>query len=87
MERATDEAGICGSEPPALVVTGEGDARRARLPGVGLDVWQVIEVLERCGSEEALVAQGRVGREALRLAIAYYERHPDEVDAARHAAQ
>lgn len=58
----------------------EGDPRRAWVMGTGLDVWQVIEAVQQDGSSESLVANYEIDEQHVRLALAYYERYPEEID-------
>ncbi|MDP8942615.1 MAG: hypothetical protein M3N16_00595 [Actinomycetota bacterium] len=58
-----------------------GDAdRRAWVVGTGLDVWEVIRMLEDFGSPERLTAETHLEPRDVSLAVAYREHHPEEVD-------
>ncbi|HUL46780.1 MAG TPA: hypothetical protein VLV25_06755 [Steroidobacteraceae bacterium] len=50
--------------------------------GTGLDVWQVVEAYRDVGSVEQMAAGEAASERQVRLALAYYERFPEEVDAA-----
>ena len=63
------DQGVCATEAPALVVR-EG---RTVLARSGREVWEVVAALQR--------GEGGVDAAEARLVEAYYERHPDEVDA------
>lgn len=58
------------------------EPRRAYVLGSGLDVWQIVELLEEYGDErEALLADHPLLNDrALTLACAYAQRFPDEVE-------
>jgi len=58
------------------------EPRRAHVLGSGLDVWQIVELLEEYGDEhDALLADHPlVDERALTLARAYSERFPEEIE-------
>jgi uncharacterized protein (DUF433 family) len=58
------------------------EPRRAHVVGSGLDVWQVVELLDEYGEDvKALVSDHPLLDErALALARAYTQRFPDEID-------
>lgn len=58
---------------------GEDAARRPWVIGTGLDVWEVIQMLEDHGSIETLVEQTQLTDRQARLAIAYRDSYPDEI--------
>lgn len=53
--------------------------RRAWTSWAGLDVWEIVEAHEDLGYEGTL-EETDIPREALDLALAYYEAYPEEVD-------
>lgn len=65
---------------PGIAFRGEGP-RRAWVIGTGLDVWEIVEALQDFGSIERLVAGSDLDERAARVAAAYHERFPEEVDA------
>lgn len=67
---------------PGIAFRGDDARRRAWVIGSGLDVWEIIHMLEDFGSPEVLVAETHVSPAQLRLALAYRDSYPDEVDAA-----
>lgn len=67
---------------PGIAFRGEDWERRPWLLGSALDVWQVVDAFREFGSIERLVAETDVTERQVRLALAYYERFPDEIDAA-----
>lgn len=59
---------------------GDDARRRAWVIGSGLDVWEIIQALEDFGSPEALVADSQLSLAQVRLAIAYRNAYPDEIE-------
>lgn len=67
---------------PGIAFRGPEYARRAWLYGTALDVWEVIEAYRDVGSIEGLLEVSDVPERQIRLALAYYEHYPDEIDRA-----
>jgi uncharacterized protein (DUF433 family) len=67
---------------PGVAFRGPEHARRAWLLGTALDVWEVIEAYKDAGSLEALLRVSDVAERQVRLALAYYEHYPSEIDRA-----
>lgn len=67
---------------PGVAFRGDDWDRRPWVIGTAFDVWQVIDAYRDVGSVEAMVAAGNLSGRAVRLALAYYERFPDEIDEA-----
>ena len=67
---------------PGIAFRGPEHARRAWLLGTALDVWEVIEAYTGLGSVEALLSVSDVPERQVRLALAYYEHYPEEIDRA-----
>lgn len=66
---------------PGIGFRGEEPYREAWLIGTGLDVWELIQMLQDYGSVEPLLeAHENVSRRAVELAQAYYASYPDEID-------
>jgi hypothetical protein len=65
---------------PGIAFRGDDARRRAWLIGSGLDVWEVIHMLEDFGSREALVANTQLSVAQVHLAVAYRDAYPDEID-------
>lgn len=63
------------------VIFVEGPAgRRAHLAGTGLDVWEVVDLVEEYESAEAVLRSfPRLTGSAIRAARAYAEAYPDEI--------
>ena len=58
---------------------GEDASRQPWVVGSGLDVWEIIQMLEDFGSIERLVQETQVTERQARLALAYRDHYPDEV--------
>ena len=67
---------------PGIAFRGADWERRAWVIGTALDVWQIVEAYRDIGSVERMAAEGAASERQIRLALAYYERFPEEVDAA-----
>lgn len=66
---------------PGIGFRGEEPYREAWVIGTGLDVWELIEMLEDHGSVEGLLDdQQNVTRRAIELAQAYRVSYPEEID-------
>jgi uncharacterized protein (DUF433 family) len=65
------------------VVFVEGPAgRRAHAAGTGLDVWEIVELVNEYGSPEAAVRSfPRLTSAAIRAALAYAREYPEEIRA------
>ena len=77
LARVTCEHGICGSDPPGIAVVGG----RAVLLDTPYEVWQVVAAQERRPSLHELARELGLTMHQVRVALAYYELHPDEIDA------
>jgi len=64
---------------PGIGFRGEDAARRPWVIGSGLDVWEIVQMLEDFGSIESLVEQTQLSERQARLAIAYRDSYPDEI--------
>lgn len=58
---------------------GEDAGRRAWVIGSGLDVWEIIQMVEDFGSIERLLAQTQLSERQVRLALVYRDSYSDEV--------
>lgn len=67
---------------PGIAFRGEDWDRRAWVIGTAFDVWQIVDAHRDVGSVEAMVAEGSLSERQIRLALAYYERFPEEIDEA-----
>ena len=67
---------------PGIAFRGDDALRRAWVIGSGLDAWEIVQMLEDFGSPEALVADTQLSLAQVRLAVAYRDAYPDEIDEA-----
>ena len=67
---------------PGVCFRGEDARRRAWVIGSGLDVWELVQMLEDFGSVERIVAETEVTERQARLALAYREAFPEEIEEA-----
>ena len=68
---------------PGIGFQGDDAGRRAVVVGTGFDVWELIETLQGYGSAEAVVRDfPLVEHRHVRIAQAYHEAYPDEIDEA-----
>lgn len=66
---------------PGIGFRGEEPYREAWVIGTGLDVWELIEMLQDYGSVERLLDEHeRLTRRSVELAQAYYASYPEEAD-------
>jgi uncharacterized protein (DUF433 family) len=67
---------------PGIAFRGDDARRRAWIIGSGLDVWEIIQMLQDFGSAQRLVADTPLTLAHVRLALAYRDAYPDEIDEA-----
>jgi uncharacterized protein (DUF433 family) len=67
---------------PGIGFRGDDVNRVAWVIGTGLDVWEVIEMLEDFGSLERLVKDSHLSPANVRLAMAYRDEYPEEINGA-----
>lgn len=67
---------------PGIAFKGADWERRAWVIGTALDVWQIVDAHHDMGAVERMVEDGAANERQIRLALAYYERFPEEIDAA-----
>lgn len=67
---------------PGIAFRGTDWERRAWVMGTALDVWQIVDAHRDIGSIERMAEGGSAEVRQIRLALAYYERFPEEIDAA-----
>lgn len=66
---------------PGIAFRGADWERRAWVIGTAFDVWQVVDAYRDFDSVEAMAREGALTEAQIRLALAYRERFPGEVDA------
>lgn len=67
---------------PGIAFRGDDWDRRPWVIGTSMDVWQIVDAHRDLGSVEKMVAEGSLGERQIRLALAYHERFPEEIDEA-----
>jgi hypothetical protein len=67
---------------PGIAFRGVDWDRRAWVLGTALDVWQIVDAYRDIGSVEQMSAGGSASARSIDLALAYYSRFPEEIDAA-----
>jgi uncharacterized protein (DUF433 family) len=78
VEQLTEEAARV-RRFPGIGFRGDDVTRVPWVIGTGLDVWEVIEMLEDFGSPERLVRDTHLTAANVRLAVAYRDAYPDEI--------
>ncbi|CAN5846502.1 hypothetical protein BH23ACT11_BH23ACT11_14630 [soil metagenome] len=68
------------SRHPGVVFEGVPERRRATLFGSVFDVWEIV-VLYQGKGREGLFAEHPISERQLKVALAYYEANPGEIDA------
>jgi uncharacterized protein (DUF433 family) len=66
---------------PGIAFRGDDWDRRAWMTGSALDVWEIARAYQECGSVDELASQGSLSERQIRVALAYYEHYPEEIDA------
>ena len=67
---------------PGIAFRGEDWDRRPWVIGTAFDVWQIVDAHRDLDSVEATVAEGGLSERQVRLALAYHERFPEEIEEA-----
>jgi len=65
---------------PGIAFRGTDWRRRAWVIGTGLDVWEIVRLLEELRSPEKLAAELALHPEQIRLALAYAAAYPGEIE-------
>ena len=65
---------------PGIAFRGDDADRRPWVIGTGLDVWEVIEMLDDYGSVELLTREADLPAPAVEVARAYHASYPEEID-------
>lgn len=81
VEMLTEEA-LRTRRFPGIAFRGADWNRRPWVIGTALDVWEIVAASRRFGSPEEMVAATDLGDAQIRLALAYSEEFPEEIDAA-----
>jgi uncharacterized protein (DUF433 family) len=67
---------------PGIAFRGDDVGRRPWVIGTGLDVWEICEMADDSESIAELVADTHLTERQVRLALAYREHYPEEIDEA-----
>lgn len=67
---------------PGIGFRGDDARRRAWVIGSGLDVWEIIQMLDDFGSIDKLVAESQLSGAQIRLAEAYRDAYPQQINEA-----
>jgi uncharacterized protein (DUF433 family) len=65
---------------PGIAFRGADWERRAWVIGTAMDVWQIVDAHNDVGSVDEMARGGAATARQIQLALAYYERFPDEID-------
>ncbi len=65
---------------PGIAFRGTDWDRRAWVMGTALDIWEIVNASLDFESVEQMVDESDLDDRQVRLALAYYERFPDEID-------
>lgn len=79
VESFTEESAR-GRRFPGIAFRGDDVHRRAWVIGSGLDVWEIAHLAEDFGSPEALAKDTHLSPAQIRLALAYRDAYPDEIE-------
>lgn len=67
---------------PGIAFRGADWDRRPWVLGTALDVWEIVSAARSFDSPRAVAAKTDLSEAQVRLALAYYEEYPEEIDAA-----
>jgi hypothetical protein len=78
VEALTEEA-VRTRRFPGIAFRGDDARRRPWVIGSGLDVWEIIHMLEDFGSVKRLVKETQIIERQASLALAYRDAYPEEI--------
>jgi uncharacterized protein (DUF433 family) len=78
VEALTEEA-VRTRRFPGIAFRGDDARRRPWVIGSGLDIWEIIQMLEDFGSVQRLVKETQLNERQVRLALAYRDSYPQEI--------
>jgi uncharacterized protein (DUF433 family) len=64
---------------PGIAFRGDDARRRPWVIGSGLDVWEIVQMLEEGGTSDSLVEGTHLSPFHVRIAVAYRDAYPEEV--------
>src|SRR5688500_12688836 len=62
-----------------IAFRGDDARRRPWVIGSGLDIWEIVQMLEDFGSVQRLVKQTHLNERQVRLALTYRDAYPEEI--------
>ena len=81
LESLVDEA-LRVRKFPGIAFRGDDWDRRPWIIGTAFDVWQIVDAYRDLGSVDEVVKEGTLTERHVRLALAYAESFPEEIDEA-----
>jgi uncharacterized protein (DUF433 family) len=66
---------------PGIAFRGDDWDRRAWITGSAMDVWEIVQAFRECGSVDELTVQGSLSERQIKMALAYCQHYPEEIDA------
>jgi uncharacterized protein (DUF433 family) len=78
VEALTEEA-VQTRRFPGIAFRGDDARRRPWVIGTGLDIWEIVQMIEDYGSIERLVEDAELSDRQVRLALAYRDAYPHEI--------
>jgi uncharacterized protein (DUF433 family) len=66
---------------PGIAFRGDDWDRRAWMTGSPLDVWEIVKAFQECATVDDLISQSPLSERQIRVALAYYEHYPEEIEA------
>jgi uncharacterized protein (DUF433 family) len=78
VEALTEEA-VRTRRFPGIAFRGDDARRRPWVIGSGLDIWEIIQMLEDFASIQRLVKETQLNERQVRLALAYRDAYPQEI--------
>lgn len=79
LESLVDEA-LRVRKFPGIAFRGDDWDRRPWIIGTAFDVWQIVDAYRDLGSVDEVVKEGTLTERHVRLALAYAESFPEEID-------
>jgi uncharacterized protein (DUF433 family) len=69
-----------GRQFAGIAFRGDDWDRRAWVIGTSFDVWEIVRTFQDLGSVDETARRGGLTPRQIRIALAYYERFPEEID-------
>jgi uncharacterized protein (DUF433 family) len=82
MIMSSTEEGARAWRFPGIAFRRSAQSRRAWVVDAGMNVWEIIEAFQALGSQERLRRETDISDLDLRLALAYYQQYPEEIEQA-----